>query len=39
VALDWTLDLFFSKDLCQFIDVRQEHKMSNEGLSSPWCKS
>ena len=32
VALDWTLDLFFSKDLCQFIDVRQEHKMSNEGL-------
>jgi len=32
VALDWTLDLLFSKDLCQFIDVRQEHKMSNEGL-------
>jgi NADH dehydrogenase len=30
VALDWTLDLLFSKDLCQFIDVRQEHKMSNE---------
>jgi hypothetical protein len=22
VALDWTLDLLFSKDLCQFIDVR-----------------
>ena len=32
VALDWTLDPLFSKDLCQFIDVRQEHKMSNEGL-------
>jgi NADH:ubiquinone reductase (H+-translocating) len=32
VALDWTLDLLFSKDLCQFIDVRPEHKMSNEGL-------
>jgi NADH dehydrogenase len=30
VALDWTLDLLFSKDLCQFIDVRQEHKMRNE---------
>ena len=30
VALDWTLDLIFSKDLCQFIDVRQEHKMRNE---------
>jgi NADH dehydrogenase len=30
VALDWTLDLIFSKDLCQFIDVRQEHKMSND---------
>ncbi len=33
VALDWTLDLLFSKDLCQFIDVRQEHKMSNENLA------
>jgi NADH dehydrogenase len=33
VALDWTLDLLFSKDLCQFIDVRQEHKMSNETVS------
>jgi NADH dehydrogenase len=32
VALDWTLDLLFSKDLCQFIDVRQEHKMSYENL-------
>jgi NADH:ubiquinone reductase (H+-translocating) len=32
VALDWTLDLLFSKDLCQFIDVRQEHKMSNNNL-------
>lgn len=25
VALDWTLDLLFSKDLCQFLDVRHEH--------------
>jgi NADH dehydrogenase len=33
VALDWTLDLLFSKDLCQFTDVRQEHKMSNDALS------
>jgi NADH dehydrogenase len=32
VALDWTLDLLFSKDLCQFIDVRQEHKMSNNAV-------
>lgn len=30
VALDWTLDLVFSKDLCQFLDVRREHKMSND---------
>src|SRR4051812_23245739 len=32
VALDWTLDLLFSKDLCQIIDVRQEQKMSNKNL-------
>jgi len=32
VALDWTLDLLFSKDLCQFIDVRQEHQMSKDIL-------
>jgi len=32
VALDWTLDLLFSKDLCQFIDVRQEQKTSNNNL-------
>lgn len=25
VALDWTLDLLFSKDLCQFLDVRRPH--------------
>ena len=25
VALDWTLDLLFSKDLCQFLDVRRVH--------------
>ncbi len=29
VALDWTLDLLFSKDLCQFMDVRQDHKMKD----------
>ena len=28
VALDWTLDLLFSKDLCQFLDIRREHKPS-----------
>jgi NADH:ubiquinone reductase (H+-translocating) len=28
VALDWTLDLLFSKDLCQFIDVRRVHRMA-----------
>lgn len=33
VALDWTLDLLFSKDLCQFIDVRQEQRMSNDNLA------
>jgi NADH dehydrogenase len=33
VALDWTLDLVFSKDLCQFIDVRREHKMHNDNLA------
>ena len=27
VALDWTLDVLFSKDLCQFLDVQQEHKI------------
>ena len=32
MALDWTLDLLFSKDLCQFLDVRREHKMSNNHL-------
>jgi NADH dehydrogenase len=25
VALDWTLDLLFSKDLCQFLEVRRVH--------------
>ena len=33
VALDWTLDLLFSKDLCQFIDVRQDQRMSNDNLA------
>ena len=33
VALDWTLDLLFSRDLCQFLDVRREHKMSNDPLA------
>jgi NADH dehydrogenase len=33
VALDWTLDLLFSRDLCQFLDVRREHKMSNNPLA------
>jgi NADH dehydrogenase len=33
VTLDWTLDLLFSKDLCQFIDVRQEQRMSNDNLA------
>lgn len=33
VALDWTLDLLFSKDLCQFIDVRQGQKMDNNNLA------
>ena len=28
VALDWTLDLLFSKDLCQFLDVRRVHKVA-----------
>jgi len=28
VALDWTLDLLFSKDLCQFLDVRREHRLA-----------
>lgn len=32
VALDWTLDLLFSRDLCQFMDVRREHKMSSNAL-------
>jgi NADH dehydrogenase len=34
VALDWTLDLLFSKDLCQFIDVRQEHRMEKNNLAA-----
>ena len=28
VALDWTLDLMFSKDLCRFMEVRREDKIS-----------
>jgi NADH dehydrogenase len=32
VALDWTLDLLFSKDLCQFMDVRTEHVMGAENI-------
>jgi NADH dehydrogenase len=28
VALDWTLDLLFSKDLCQSVEVRREDKMN-----------
>ena len=34
VALDWTLDLIFSKDLCQFLDVRREHRMTEEDQAS-----
>jgi NADH dehydrogenase len=34
VALDWSLDLVFSKDLCQFIDVRPEDKMVMKQLNS-----
>jgi NADH dehydrogenase len=29
VSLDWTLDLLFSKDLCQFMGVREESKKLN----------
>ncbi len=32
VALDWTLDVLFSKDLCQFIDVGHSRKMDNARL-------
>lgn len=39
VALDWTLDLLFSKDLCQFVDVRQEHKMDNNNLHKLYEKT
>ena len=28
VALDWTLDLFFSKDLCQFSEIRSPRRES-----------
>jgi len=33
VALDWTLDLLFSKDLCQFLDVRRVHDMAPADMS------
>ena len=33
VALVWTLDLLFSKDLCQFLDVRREHRAAAFGPS------
>jgi len=35
VALDWTLDLLFSKDLCQFMDVRTEHVMAHPIAEMP----
>ena len=35
VALDWTLDLIFSKDLCQFIDIRQEHRVLSSSTLPP----
>lgn len=33
VALDWTLDLLFSKDLCQFLGVRRVHKIAPADMS------
>jgi NADH dehydrogenase len=30
VAIDWTLDLLFSKDLVQFLTVRSYHMSANE---------
>ena len=48
VALDWTLDLIFSKDLVQFLDIRaaisrpevgpsQKSKTVRTGLPEPAC--
>ena len=33
VALDWTLDLLFSKDLCQFLEVRREQRAPVQELA------
>jgi NADH:ubiquinone reductase (H+-translocating) len=35
VAFDWTLDLIFSKDLVQFLDIRAPMVSQPEALSSP----
>jgi NADH dehydrogenase len=35
VALDWGLDLFFSKDLVQFITPRETEKIRRPGIPSP----
>jgi len=33
VAIDWTLDLIFSKDLVQFLTVRSYHTSANESTA------
>jgi NADH dehydrogenase len=35
VALDWTLDLFFSKDLVQFKTIKAPHTSTAEGDAAP----
>ena len=39
VALDWTLDLIFSKDLVQFLDIRASVVSRPEAHPSPKSKT
>jgi len=39
VALDWTLDLIFSKDLVQFLDIRAPHDFALTGKSDAEFKT
>ncbi|MBV8780124.1 MAG: hypothetical protein JO353_01895, partial [Phycisphaerae bacterium] len=35
VALDWTLDLFFTKDIVQFITLRQIEQLRRPAAMDP----
>ena len=39
VALDWALDLIFSKDLAQFITPREVERLNRPGIPKPPSKA